>query len=222
MATPNQMKRVSLTFDNGPHPAATPDVLDTLARHAVPAAFFFVGENLQSESGQTLATRVQDAGHRIGNHTFSHGVPLGALERPQEAIDEIELTQRLIGPLADPDRLFRPNGSGGGVLDQELLSTTAYRHLEAGGFTCVLWNSVPGDWYDPDGWVERALRDVARLDWPLVAIHDLPTGAMKHLETFIVGVQELDAEFTDQFPADCVPLLRGTAQWDMSHLMTDR
>ena len=214
-------KPVSLTFDNGPHPDATPDVLETLARHAVRASFFFVGKNLTSTAGQDLARRVQAAGHRIGNHTFSHGTPLGERGNPADAIDEIERAQRLIGPLADADRLFRPNGSGGGELDRSLLSTSAYEHLEEGGYTCVLWNSIPGDWHNPDGWLRHALADVERLGWPLVVIHDLPTGAMRHLESFILEARNLGAEFTDQFPADCVPLVRGKPQWDVSHLMTE-
>lgn len=215
-----ETKRVCLSFDNGPHPDATPDVLETLARHDVRATFFFVGQNLESPAGQALARRVHEAGHRIGNHTFSHGAPLGARKTPREAIEEIERTQALIGPLADPDRLFRPNGSGGGKLDERLMSWTAYRHLEAGRYTCVLWNSIPGDWRDPKGWVQLALEDVRRLEAPLVVVHDLPTGAMKHLESFILLVRELGAGFTDQFPSDCVPLLRGQPQWSMSHLMS--
>ena len=215
-------KRVSLTFDNGPHPDATPDVLETLSRYDVPAAFFFVGQNLVSSGGQALAKRVHEAGHRIGNHTFSHAIPFGGLARPADAIDEIERTQTLIGPFADPDRLFRPNGSGGGKLDHHLMSTTAYRHLQAGGYTCVIWNSVPGDWHDPDGWLDRAVEDVERLRWPLIVIHDLPTGAMKHLESFILQVRDFGADFTSEFPVDCVPLLGGTPQWDMSHLTTKR
>lgn len=218
----NATKPVSLTFDNGPHPKATPDVLRTLSRHDVTAAFFMVGQNLESSSGQDLAKRVHEAGHRIGNHTYTHGIPLGLRERPHEGIDEIERTQALIGPLADPDRLFRPHGSGGGELDRKLMSRTAYRHLRAQGYTCVLWNSLPGDWRDPDGWVAHALRDVERLEHAVVVVHDLPTGAMKHLEPFILQVRDLGAEFTDQFPADCLPLFRGEPRWDMSDLMTKR
>jgi peptidoglycan/xylan/chitin deacetylase (PgdA/CDA1 family) len=215
-------KHVSLTFDNGPDPEATPDVLDTLARHGLRATFFLVGRNLQSPEGLALAERAHREGHRIGNHTFSHGTPFGALAWPADAIDEIERTQALVGPIADRDRLFRPSGGGGGRLDRQLMSETAYRHLQTGGYTCVLWNSVPKDWCDPDGWVDRCLADVGRLAWPLVVIHDLPTWAMAHLEAFILRVRDLGAEFTQEFPADCVPLLRGEPQWDMGHLMTHR
>ena len=215
-------RRVSLTFDNGPDPSATPEVLDVLARHDVRAAFFLVGRKLRSAPHLALAERTYREGHRIGNHTFSHGTPFGALERPADAIDEVEMSQALLAPIADPDRLFRPSGGGAGRLDRYLMSETAYRHLQTGGYTCVLWNSVPGDWLDPEGWVRRGLDDVGRLAWTVVVIHDLPTGAMKHLEEFILAARDLGAEFTQDFPADCVPLLCGKPQWDMRHLITDR
>jgi hypothetical protein len=124
--------------------------------------------------------------------------------------------------MAGTEPLFRPSGGGAGRLDSQLMSETAYRHLQAGGYTCVLWNSVPRDWSDPDGWVGRALADVERLAWPLVVIHDLPTGAMAHLEAFILEIRNRGAEFTQDFPTDCVPLLGGKPQWDMGHLMTLR
>jgi peptidoglycan/xylan/chitin deacetylase (PgdA/CDA1 family) len=219
MAVP---KRVSLTFDNGPDPEATPDVLDTLAHQGVRASFFFVGQNLQSASGRALAQRAHKEGHRIGNHTFSHGIPFGSLKRPADAIEEVEMAQALLGPMAAPDRLFRPNGAGGGRLNHQLMSETAYQHLQSGAYTCVLWNSVPEDWCDPEGWLSRGLAQIERLTWPVVVIHDLPTGAMKHLETFILKVRDLGGEFTQEFPTDCVPLLRGERQWDIGHLMTDR
>ncbi len=213
-------KPICLTFDNGPDHRATPHVLDTLARHGVHASFFVVGRNLESEAGHTLVRRARDEGHRIGNHTFSHGPPFGAMRRPEAAVEEIERTQSLIGDLSDQDRLFRPNGSSGGKLDRHLMSKIAYEHLRAGGYTCVLWNSVPEDWIDPDGWVGKALADVRRLEWPVIVVHDLPTGAMDHLESFILAVRDAGADFTVEFPSDCVPLRRGVPQWDMNHLTT--
>lgn len=215
-----QPKPVSLTFDNGPDAETTPHVLDTLATNGVRATFFAVGKSLESGAGRELARRAREAGHRIGNHTFSHGPPFGAMRRPEAAIEEIERTQALIGDLSDPDRLFRPNGSGGGKLDRHLMSEVAFQHLRDGEYTCVLWNSVPEDWVDPDGWVDKALADIQRLQWPVVVVHDLPTGAMNHLESFIRAARDRGADFTLDFPSECVPLRRGVPQWDMAHLTT--
>ena len=63
-------QRVYLTFDDGPNPGPTEAVLDVLRREAVPAAFFMVGRHV--ESFPDTARAVRDAGHLIGNHTYTH------------------------------------------------------------------------------------------------------------------------------------------------------
>jgi peptidoglycan/xylan/chitin deacetylase (PgdA/CDA1 family) len=63
-------RAVYLSFDDGPNPAATDWILETLAEHQVPAAFFMVGAHVRRFPG--IARRVATAGHEIGNHTESH------------------------------------------------------------------------------------------------------------------------------------------------------
>ena len=64
--------RITLTFDNGPTPGVTDDVLEVLAQHDVPATFFVVGDRLRQPTGRALAERAKSEGHRIGNHTLTH------------------------------------------------------------------------------------------------------------------------------------------------------
>ncbi|MFJ4681741.1 polysaccharide deacetylase family protein [Streptomyces sp. NPDC088789] len=59
-----------LTFDDGPDPAYTPDILDTLAAYDVPAMFFVCGEMAAEHPG--LLERMADEGHVVANHTWSH------------------------------------------------------------------------------------------------------------------------------------------------------
>ncbi len=67
----SRAKRVAyLTFDDGPNPSATESILETLAAHRVPAAFFMVGEHVRRFP--VVARRVADAGHVLGNHTLRH------------------------------------------------------------------------------------------------------------------------------------------------------
>jgi peptidoglycan/xylan/chitin deacetylase (PgdA/CDA1 family) len=63
-------RRVYLTFDDGPNPAATPRILETLARLDAPAAFFMVGRHARWFPG--VARAVAASGHTIGNHTETH------------------------------------------------------------------------------------------------------------------------------------------------------
>ena len=65
------------------------------------------------------------------------------------------------------------------------LSRAAAALLQAGGYTCVLWNAIPRDWADPDGWVDTALAQLAQQSWTLMVLHDLPSGAMRHLDRFL-------------------------------------
>ena len=105
------MTTITLTFDNGPEPDVTPHVLDTLRRHDIRSTFFVVGEKLRER--RHLAERAHADGHWIGNHTYTHRLPLGMNSEPGAAVAEIERTERLIGDLAHPRRLFRPFGNGG-------------------------------------------------------------------------------------------------------------
>lgn len=199
---------VTLTFDNGPEPDATPGVLEVLARRRIPATFFVVGQKLALPGRRRLAERAAGAGHWVGNHTFSHSGALGTLPAEQAA-SEIERTQALLGDLVHPDRFFRPPGARGGVIDRRLLSRAALEVLERDRYTLVLWNAVPHDWEDPEGWIDTALQQLTELPRAVLVLHDLPTGAMRRLDTFLARSLELGARFVQQFPDGCTPIVRG-------------
>ncbi|MFH5924753.1 polysaccharide deacetylase family protein [Roseomonas xinghualingensis] len=210
---------VTLSFDNGPEPEVTPGVLDVLRTRGLQATFFVLGQKLAAH--RALAERARAEGHWIGNHTWSHSGPLG-LAPDDAAIAEAEIvrTQELIGDLSHPDRLFRPQG-GGGALGHHLLSHAALDHLAHGRFTCVLWNAVPGDFRDPDGWVERALEMCRGPDPVALVLHDLPNGAMRHLDRFLGRLADQGARFTQAFPDSCIPLCRGKANGPIANYVTN-
>jgi peptidoglycan/xylan/chitin deacetylase (PgdA/CDA1 family) len=199
--------KVTLSFDNGPEPLVTPGVLDCLADHNLKTTFFVLGQKVSEPAYARIARRAIEEGHRVGNHTFSHTTPLGNLSR-EAALDEFEHTEQALASLNFSQKLFRPYG-GGGSLGPHLLHPAVVEKLEAGGYTCVLWNSVPGDWQHPDNWVERAMEDCHSRPWSLVVLHDLPTGAMAHLDRFIRQLLDEGMELTQEYPPDCVPILNG-------------
>ena len=200
--------QVTLTFDNGPDPQATPRVLDVLAEHGIKATFFVVGEQLREH--RALAERAHAEGHWIGNHTLTHPRPLGASPQARHEIEAVEL-----GELAHPDKLFRPSGAGGD-LEPGLLNREAVDTLVAGGYTCVLWNAVPGDWEDPDGWVDRALHQVAEHEWTLLVLHDVRDAAAPRLEAFL---DRVEATFRQDFPPACVPIRGGRITGSLAGLI---
>jgi len=199
-------KKLTFTFDNGPEPGVTPAVLDCLARHNVKTTFFVMGRKAVTSEGSALVRREIEEGHWIGNHTFTHSTPLGRMDRAA-ALDEFEKAENALAWIQQPHKLFRPPGKG--QLGKHLLQPAVIEKLKAGGYSCVLWNSVPGDWRDPDGWLDRALADFESRDWTLIVLHDIPSGAMGHLDDFIVRLERAGVEFTQDFPPDCVPILDG-------------
>ena len=199
---------VTLTFDNGPEPGVTQDVLKILKSENILATFFVLGAKLAEPARRRLAEQARAEGHWIGNHTMTHGTPLGLLQESGAARREILDAERLVGNLAHPDRLFRPFG-GGGALGPHLLNEEAVGVLRAEKMTCVLWNAIPRDWEDPAGWAEVALAQCLALPWTVLVLHDLPTGAMERLEAFIAGVRGHGGRFRQDFPPECMPIRRG-------------
>jgi peptidoglycan/xylan/chitin deacetylase (PgdA/CDA1 family) len=210
---------LTLTFDNGPEPDVTGAVLDTLARHGIRSTFFVLGHKLADPERRKLTERAHAEGHWIGNHTWSHETPLGQLTDANETEAEIARTQAEIGSLAHPRKFFRPFG-GGGNLDERLLNEAALDLLKRERFTCVLWNSIPRDWEDTDGWVARALSQAAVQPWTLAVLHDLPTGAMKNLDRFIGEAKDRGARFRQDFPPECLPLIEGSVAGPIDSYVT--
>jgi peptidoglycan/xylan/chitin deacetylase (PgdA/CDA1 family) len=199
---------LTLTFDNGPEPDVTPLVLDVLRERGIKTTFFVIGEKLGDPTRYSLAARARDEGHWIGNHTYTHSVPLGQQRGANTAEREIGRTQAAIGELAHPNRWFRPFG-GGGNLDDRLLKPSVVDYLARNSHSCVLWNAIPRDWDDPDGWTERAFEQCRAQPWTLLVLHDLPTGAMAHLDRFLDRAAANGARFRQDFPPQCVPIRNG-------------
>jgi peptidoglycan-N-acetylglucosamine deacetylase len=196
-------KRVTLTFDNGPTAGITSGVLDALERRGIRATFFVVGDKLMDPGAVTLMRDAHAGGHWIGNHTLTHSVPLGDRGDAEYAAREIEETQARIGACAHPDKLFRPFGIEGRI-GPHLLSRAARAHLLAHRYCCVIWNSVPRDWCDPAGWVDRCLADVRANDWTVVVLHDLPDACLPRLPELLARLDDLGAAYRQEFPEDVI------------------
>lgn len=108
----NGEKLIALTFDDGPDPLYTNDVLEILEKYNIKATFFVVGENAQAHP--ELIRREIDAGHEIENHTYTHADLSRANAAGTE--EEIQKTDALLGRMLNrnmkyfrpPKKLFRP------------------------------------------------------------------------------------------------------------------
>lgn len=201
------MKRVTLTFDNGPTPGITEPVLAILEKAGLRCTFFMIGDKLRTAAATTLMHAVHQAGHWVGNHTLTHTVALGDRPDAEYALQEIEGAQQRIAACASPARLFRPYGNDG-LLGRHLLSQAAVAHLLQGQYSTIIWNAVPGDWKDPTGWVDRCIAQVRAQDWSVVVLHDIEAGCLPRLPELLARLVDEGVTFTQAFP-DAVVLTRG-------------
>jgi peptidoglycan-N-acetylglucosamine deacetylase len=198
-----ERRRVTLTFDNGPTVGITEGVLEILARWGIRSTFFVIGRNLADRAAASLARRAHEAGHWIGNHTFSHSVAFGDRPEADFAASEIGDAQRAIGELSQANKLFRPYGNSG-LIGPHLLSRTAVDYLLENRFQTVLWNSVPGDWKDPVGWVETCIAQVLENEWSVVVLHDIESGCLPRLSELLERLDDLGVVYQQDFPESVV------------------
>ena len=165
---------VALTFDDGPDPTWTPQILDVLKREHVPATFFVVGENAVAEPG--LLRRIVAEGHEIGNHTYTH--PNLGLESPETARLEIAANDRATEAISGHGtRLFRAPfmGDAEPTTADEIEPILAAQKL---GYISVGLHVDPLDWQQPssDAIVARTIAGVTGNDplnsGQIVLLHD--------------------------------------------------
>ena len=112
-----------LTFDDGPAPGVTNQVLDLLRDEGIHAMFFLVGKNI--DGNEKLLARMRDEGHVIANHTWDHQmlVPMG--RRDMAAVyREIVSTDKKISPFLSPNANFFFRAPGGGFNARGTLNAT--------------------------------------------------------------------------------------------------
>ena len=189
-------RKVALTFDDGPDPEWTPQILDILRDKHVPATFFVIGEN--AESSPRLIQREVAQGDEIGNHTFTHP-NLG--ESPPSVVSlELNATQRLVEALTGRSmRLFRAPYFG----DAE--PTTAdeivpIQQAQAMGYIAVGLHVDPDDWKRPPAEliVQRVLDGVNNPNpskrGQIVLLHDGGGDRSQTIKALPVLIDKLRAE----------------------------
>ncbi len=131
-------KRLYLTFDAGYENGYTPQILDVLAAHNVKAAFFLVGNYL--ETAPDLVKRMVNEGHLVGNHTYHHPDmskigDIDAFERELQALEALffEITGQ------EMERFYRP--------PQGKYSQSNLKQAQHLGYYTAFWSLAYVDWY---------------------------------------------------------------------------
>jgi cellulose synthase/poly-beta-1,6-N-acetylglucosamine synthase-like glycosyltransferase/peptidoglycan/xylan/chitin deacetylase (PgdA/CDA1 family)/spore germination protein YaaH len=163
-------RKVALTFDDGPDPKYTPQILDALREAGAPATFFVIGVN--GEMNPDLLRREVNEGHEVGSHTFTH--PNIALISPTQFQLELSATQRLLSAvLGRQSILFRPPFG----TDSEPETVDQLRQIELAnseGYVMVGMQVDPDDWQRPgvDEIVQRTVDSVERGEGNVILLHD--------------------------------------------------
>jgi peptidoglycan/xylan/chitin deacetylase (PgdA/CDA1 family) len=155
------MRRIYLTFDDGPDPRFTPRVLDVLAAAGMQATFFTIGR--EARRFPELVRRAASEGHEIANHSFSHKHPWLVSERT--AREEVRAcAETLADVLGKQPRFFRPpHGRMRSCMSEEAARL---------GARTVLWDVSAIDW-GPFGRAERIEQRLERIRAnDIVLMHD--------------------------------------------------
>ena len=154
-------KIVALTFDDGPNPPYTGQILDILQEYQIPATFFVIGKNV--EKYPDLVRRTAAEGHQLGNHTYHH-VDLLKVDRKTLA-SEIDLTnQAIFTASGQMPHIVRPPH---GFRDAVIMAFMTERNLKV-----VEWSVMSRDWTNPgtEAIVTRTLSKVK--SGSIILLHD--------------------------------------------------
>ena len=156
---PAGQKLIALTFDDGPHPVCTKELLDGLRERNVKASFFLLGENIPGN--EQLIRQMKEDGHLIGTHCYRH-VDL-TKEDAETAISMIRKTNREIEAVTgeEPVYIRPPYGKWNGQLEDAL------------DMTPVLWDIDTLDWKSQNS--GKVLRSIERNagKHQIVLMHDI-------------------------------------------------
>jgi cellulose synthase/poly-beta-1,6-N-acetylglucosamine synthase-like glycosyltransferase/peptidoglycan/xylan/chitin deacetylase (PgdA/CDA1 family)/spore germination protein YaaH len=212
--------KVALTFDDGPDPQYTPQILDALHTAGVPATFFIIGMNGQMHP--EVLRRIVAEGHELGNHTFTH--PNISTISPAQFQLELSATQHLLASaVGRHSLLFRPPYA----VDAEPETIDQVRPIElaaAQGYLVVGMQIDPDDWERPgvDEIVRRTVAEAERGEGNMILLHDsggdrsqtvaaIPkiVGALRSRGFQFVTVSDLLGRSRDEV----MPLLPPENQW---------
>ncbi len=179
----SQLNEIALTFDDGPHPQYTPELLQVLDEYQIPASFFCLGGCV--ERFPQIAKAIYQQGHWIGLHGYQHvSFPClnssqlkDSLTRTQIALSTAcNLEPELIVDVRPPNGFFTPK-----ILNQ----------LQQWNYRPVMWTVVPEDWVHPgvDIVVQRVMKQT--VSGSIIVLHDGYYGGKDVANTVKVMIPKL-------------------------------
>lgn len=154
---------IALTFDDGPHPRDTPQVLDVLAKHGVRATFFLIGHGIERHSH--LVKRIHQSGHQPALHCYRH-LPF-PMESASTLNRQLDQSRKAIARACDiPPETIRHIRPPYGVFTAKTLTL-----LKEWGYRLVLWDNMPLHFLQP---IQRTITQILERTLPgsILVLHD--------------------------------------------------
>ncbi len=174
---PKGEKKLYLTFDDGPHPTITPQVLEILKNFNAKATFFCIGNNVNKY--KSTFELIKKEGHAVGNHTFNH--ERGWRTKKQDYVNSVKEADTLI-----QSSLFRP--------PHGRIKSSQIKALKK-EFKIVAWSVISYDWdksLSPDDCFNNVIKNAA--DGSIIVFHD----SEKAVNNMIPALTKVLEYYTDK------------------------
>ena len=159
---PKGEKKLYLTFDDGPHPTITPQVLEILKKFNAKATFFCIGNNVNKY--KDTFELIKKEGHSVGNHTFNH--ERGWKTKTQDYVNSVIEANTLI-----QSPLFRP--PHGRIKFSQITKLLKFESSRILNFRIVAWTVISYDWdksLTPDDCFNNVIKNAD--DGSIIVFHD--------------------------------------------------
>lgn len=212
-------KRVALTFDDGPNPETTPQILDILARHGIRATFFINGSKVSSPAAWDLLARIRAEGHILANHSQTH-MDFQDMSSAAQMDEAVRLTHEIVQSAGETPEYFRfPYGSA---------TCGAINIVEGYGLRVTGWHVDSADWcfrvndgYCSPGdfrhvpssfrhdFIGYTMSQIRAHNGGIVLFHDIHQFTANNVETIIGNLENEGFSFTNIDDTATFPRLNG-------------
>jgi peptidoglycan/xylan/chitin deacetylase (PgdA/CDA1 family) len=216
--TPAIPRTVHFTFDDGPHPRFTKELLDVLQRENIKATFFVLGKNVNSQI--QLLKRAQQEGHLIANHSFDHPNFHSISESDQ--VNQISTTDQRLIPYINGPKLFRYPFGNSTCFSNQLIKNSGYQGIVGWHVDTCDWAFAANGGFVTDrqakicevlaenkaNFVGHVVQQVTKYNGGVILMHDVHEFTIDNVESLIFNLKKQGFSFMNLDDPRTTPFFR--------------